>query len=82
MNQYYSFLQLSKATTLLNEAQQPYNYLIESIRARDSQNQSLNEQLALMEEETRLFYNIMANKLLFNFGAKVQHRFIIFIYVI
>lgn len=45
--------ELSKATSLLNEAQQPYNYLIESIRARDSQNQSLNEQLALMEEETR-----------------------------
>ncbi|KAJ7356253.1 Progesterone-induced-blocking factor 1 [Desmophyllum pertusum] len=45
--------ELSKATSLLNEAQQPYNYLIESIRARDTQNQSLAEQLALMEEETR-----------------------------
>lgn len=43
--------ELSKATSLLNEAQQPYNYLIESIRARDSQNQTLTEQLALMEEE-------------------------------
>ena len=38
---------------MLNEAQQPYNYLIESIRARDTQNQTLSEQLALMEEETR-----------------------------
>ncbi|KAL9973441.1 hypothetical protein ACROYT_G019903 [Oculina patagonica] len=45
--------ELSKATSLLNEAQQPYNYLIESIRARDTQNQTLGEQLALMEEETR-----------------------------
>lgn len=43
--------ELSKATSLLNEAQQPYNYLIESVRARDSQNQTLTEQLALMEEE-------------------------------
>lgn len=45
--------ELSKATSLLNEAQQPYNYLIESIRARDMQNQSLNEQLTLMEEDMR-----------------------------
>lgn len=47
------FLQLSKATSLLNEAQQPYNYLIESIRARDAQNQMLTEQMALMEEDMR-----------------------------
>ncbi|XP_015769721.1 PREDICTED: progesterone-induced-blocking factor 1-like [Acropora digitifera] len=45
--------ELSKATSLLNEAQQPYNYLIESIRSRDMQNQSLNEQIALMEEDIR-----------------------------
>nr|XP_058960451.1 progesterone-induced-blocking factor 1-like [Pocillopora verrucosa] len=43
--------ELSKATSLLNEAQQPYNYLIESIRARDTQNQTLTEQLTLMEAE-------------------------------
>lgn len=43
--------ELSKATSLLNEAQQPYNYLIESIRARDAQNQTLTEQLTLMEED-------------------------------
>lgn len=60
LNQDNSFLQLSKATSLLNEAQQPYNYLIESIRARDSQNQSLNEQLALMEEETRSNYFVIS----------------------
>ena len=60
LNQDNSFLQLSKATSLLNEAQQPYNYLIESIRARDSQNQSLTEQLALMEEETRSNYFVIS----------------------
>ena len=47
------FLQLSKATSLLNEAQQPYNYLIESIKARDTQNQTLTERLELMEEDVR-----------------------------
>ena len=51
------FVQLSKATSLLNEAQQPYNYLIESIRSRDMQNQSLNEQIALMEEDIRLVFS-------------------------
>lgn len=45
--------QLSKATSLLNEAQQPYNYLIESIKARDTQNQTLTERLELMEEDVR-----------------------------
>ena len=56
--------QLSKATSLLNEAQQPYNYLIESIRSRDAQNQTLTEQLTLMEEDIGSVMIELYNKLI------------------
>ncbi|XP_032219897.2 progesterone-induced-blocking factor 1 isoform X1 [Nematostella vectensis] len=45
--------ELGNATTLLNEAQQPYNYLIESIRTRDQQNQGLKEQIAMLQDDLK-----------------------------
>ncbi|CAB4001470.1 progesterone-induced-blocking factor 1-like [Paramuricea clavata] len=45
--------ELSNTTNILNEAQQPYNYLIESIRVRDSQIKSLQENNTLLEEDIR-----------------------------
>jgi progesterone-induced-blocking factor 1 len=45
--------QLSNTTNILNEAQQPYNYLIESIRVRDSQIKSLQENNQMLEEDIR-----------------------------
>ncbi|XP_031556074.1 progesterone-induced-blocking factor 1-like, partial [Actinia tenebrosa] len=45
--------ELHSATSLLNEAQQPYNYLIESIKTRDDQNQSLEKQLSLLQDDYR-----------------------------
>ena len=47
------FLQLTNTTNILHEAQQPYNYLIESIRIRDSENKTLREHNRLLEEDLR-----------------------------
>ena len=47
------FVQLSNATSLLDEAQQPYSYLIESIRTRDTQIHAMREQVSLMEDDIR-----------------------------
>lgn len=45
--------ELTNTTNILNEAQQPYNSLIESIRVRDSRNKSLREHNSLLEEDVR-----------------------------
>ena len=45
--------QLSGATSLLDQAQQPYNYLIESIRSRDKQIQKHKSHIATVEEDIR-----------------------------
>ncbi|KAJ1115363.1 hypothetical protein NDU88_003587 [Pleurodeles waltl] len=43
--------ELDKANSLLNEAQQPYRYLIESVRQRDTQISSLNERISQLEKQ-------------------------------
>ncbi|XP_047127127.1 progesterone-induced-blocking factor 1 isoform X1 [Hydra vulgaris] len=45
--------ELKQSNSLLNEAQQPYNYLIESIRTRDAQNQLLKETISNLENDIR-----------------------------
>ncbi|XP_033646351.1 progesterone-induced-blocking factor 1-like [Asterias rubens] len=45
--------ELSGATSLLDQAQQPYNYLIESIRSRDKQIQKHKSHIATVEEDIR-----------------------------
>ncbi|XP_047659241.1 progesterone-induced-blocking factor 1 isoform X2 [Tachysurus fulvidraco] len=43
--------ELQAANQLLQQAQQPYSYLIETVRQRDTQIQSLNQRLSQLEEE-------------------------------
>ncbi|MCI4393898.1 hypothetical protein PGIGA_G00162430 [Pangasianodon gigas] len=43
--------ELQAANQLLQQAQQPYSYLIETVRQRDTQIQSLKERLSQLEEE-------------------------------
>ncbi|XP_028911376.1 progesterone-induced-blocking factor 1 isoform X1 [Ornithorhynchus anatinus] len=43
--------ELENANSLLNQAQQPYRYLIESVRQRDSQIQSQNEHIAELKKD-------------------------------
>lgn len=46
-------LQLSNATSLLDQAQQPYNYLIDSIRSRDAQIEKHKDHITALEEDIR-----------------------------
>ncbi|XP_030056476.1 progesterone-induced-blocking factor 1 [Microcaecilia unicolor] len=41
--------ELDRANALLNQAQQPYRYLIESVRERDTEIQSLNQHISQLE---------------------------------
>ncbi|XP_078402116.1 progesterone-induced-blocking factor 1 [Cetorhinus maximus] len=43
--------ELANANALLNQAQQPYSYLIETVRQRDAQIQTYKEQLSQLENE-------------------------------
>ncbi|XP_036106310.1 progesterone-induced-blocking factor 1 isoform X1 [Molossus molossus] len=43
--------ELDRANSLLNQAQQPYRYLIESVRQRDSKIDSLKESIAQFEKD-------------------------------
>ncbi|XP_041055305.1 progesterone-induced-blocking factor 1 [Carcharodon carcharias] len=43
--------ELANANALLNQAQQPYSYLIETVRQRDAQIQTYKEQLTQLENE-------------------------------
>ncbi|XP_049634871.1 progesterone-induced-blocking factor 1 [Suncus etruscus] len=43
--------ELDRANSLLNEAQQPYRYLIESVRQRDSKIDSLKKNITQLEED-------------------------------
>ncbi|XP_033100257.1 progesterone-induced-blocking factor 1-like [Anneissia japonica] len=45
--------ELSNATSLLDQAQQPYHYLIESIRTRDSQIDKHSEHISILEDDIR-----------------------------
>ena len=45
--------QLSAANRLLQQTQQPYSYLIETVRQRDAQIASLKEQVASLEDSVR-----------------------------
>lgn len=45
--------QLKSANAVLDQAQQPYSYLIESIRVREVQIQQLSQQVAMLEEDTQ-----------------------------
>ena len=45
------FFKLKQTTTLLDEAQQPYSYLIASMKSRDEQNKSLKDVIATMEND-------------------------------
>lgn len=49
-----SFLfQLEAANQLLQQAQQPHSYLIETVRQRDTQIHTLKDRLTRLEEEVR-----------------------------
>ena len=53
-NEYFMFIfQLKSANTLLDQAQQPYNYLVESIRLRDTQINQQKEHIHTLEEDVR-----------------------------
>ncbi|XP_011216907.1 progesterone-induced-blocking factor 1 isoform X5 [Ailuropoda melanoleuca] len=45
--------ELNRANSLLNQAQQPYRYLIESVRQRDSKIDSLKECITQLEKDVR-----------------------------
>ncbi|XP_025087793.1 progesterone-induced-blocking factor 1-like [Pomacea canaliculata] len=45
--------ELKSANAVLDQAQQPYSYLIESIRVREVQIQQLSQQVAMLEEDTQ-----------------------------
>jgi len=45
--------ELTQTTTLLSDAQQPYNYLIDSIRTRDEKNQSFKEAIKTLETDLK-----------------------------
>uniref|UniRef100_A0A8C1I788 Progesterone immunomodulatory binding factor 1 n=1 Tax=Cyprinus carpio TaxID=7962 RepID=A0A8C1I788_CYPCA len=47
----FTFFQLEAANQLLQQAQQPHSYLIETVRQRDTQIQTLKERLTRLEEE-------------------------------
>ncbi|NWS83937.1 PIBF1 factor, partial [Toxostoma redivivum] len=53
---YYStfFLQLDRANSLLNQAQQPYKYLIETVQQRESQISLQKEHIAQLEKDVSL----------------------------
>uniref|UniRef100_A0A8C2D4W2 Progesterone immunomodulatory binding factor 1 n=1 Tax=Cyprinus carpio TaxID=7962 RepID=A0A8C2D4W2_CYPCA len=56
---FFTFFQLEAANQLLQQAQQPHSYLIETVRQRDTQIQTLKERLTRLEEEVS---NAPANK--------------------
>ena len=49
----FIFCQLKNANNVLDQAQQPYNYLIDSIRQREVQVQKQREHITTMEEDIR-----------------------------
>lgn len=46
-------LQLDRANSLLNQAQQPYKYLIETVQQRDSQISLQKEHITQLEKDVR-----------------------------
>lgn len=52
----FCLFQLQAANQLLQQAQQPYSYLIETVRQRDAQIQSLKERLSQLDEEARCVF--------------------------
>ncbi|XP_075447131.1 progesterone-induced-blocking factor 1 isoform X2 [Ascaphus truei] len=46
-------LEVDRANSLLNQVQQPYQYLIESVRQRDTQIDSLKDQISQHEKDVR-----------------------------
>ena len=45
--------QLKNTNSVLDQAQQPYNYLVESIRSRDNQLQQNKQHISSLEEDNR-----------------------------
>ncbi|XP_069495990.1 progesterone-induced-blocking factor 1 [Ambystoma mexicanum] len=72
--------ELESANSLLNEAQQPYRYLIESVRQRDAQIQSLNKRISQLEKqvgdltEERTALIRMKNQLSADLERLLNHR--------
>uniref|UniRef100_A0A4W3HWW7 Progesterone immunomodulatory binding factor 1 n=1 Tax=Callorhinchus milii TaxID=7868 RepID=A0A4W3HWW7_CALMI len=54
--------ELANANSLLNQAQQPYSYLIESVRQRDSQIQKHKEYISQLENDVTLYSSGSANR--------------------
>ncbi|KAB0372752.1 hypothetical protein FD755_015505, partial [Muntiacus reevesi] len=51
LQHHFFFLQLDRANSLLNQTQQPYRYLIESVRQRDSKIDSLKKCITELEKD-------------------------------
>eukprot|EP00794_Sanderia_malayensis_P018396 gene18396-20250_t len=45
--------ELSRTTKMLNEAKQPYNYLVDSIKTRDDENKSMKDTIGTLNEDIR-----------------------------
>ena len=49
----YFLLQLKNSNTILDQAQQPYNYLIDSVRQRDAQINKQKEHITNLEADVQ-----------------------------
>lgn len=54
--------QLLAANQLLQQTQQPYSYLIETVRQRDTQISTLKERLTSLEDDVRYTYTTHLHK--------------------
>ena len=54
--------QLLAANQLLQQTQQPYSYLIETVRQRDTQISTLKERLTSLEDDVRYTYRTHLHK--------------------
>lgn len=52
----FVFPQLLSANQLLQQTQQPYSYLIETVRQRDAQISTMKGRIASLEDDVRYMY--------------------------
>lgn len=56
-------LQLSAANQLLEQTQQPYSYLVESVKQRDAQIRALKDTISLLEDSVRYLWRTQSHEL-------------------
>lgn len=54
--------QLLAANQLLEQTQQPYSYLIETVRQRDAQISAMKERMTSLEGDVRYTVHVVCNK--------------------